>query len=90
MNQRKVTNMDYVALTDKLVKSLVLEPDMVTVKEFETDLKNKVVIEVLVSNQDLPRVIGKGGRTINAIRTIVAASSSLHDHKYVQINVEGF
>ena len=82
--------MNYVALTERLIKALVLEPDMVTVKEFATEDEKKVVIEVLVSNTDLPRVIGKGGRTINAVRTIVAASSSLHDHKYVNINVESF
>lgn len=82
--------MDYVALTERLIKALVTLPDMVTVKEFQTDDTKKVMIEVLVSNEDLPRVIGKGGRTINAVRTILAASSSLHDHKYINLNVESF
>ena len=82
--------MNYVALTERLIKSLVTLPDMVTVKEFPSEEENKVIIEVLVSNEDLPSVIGKGGRTINAIRTILKASSSLHDHKYIQLNVESF
>ena len=48
------------------------------------------MIEVLVSEAELPRVIGKGGKKINAVRTILAASSSLHDHKYINLNVESF
>ena len=82
--------MNYVALTERLVKALVMEPDMVTVKEFKVDDENKVMIEVLVSEKDLPRLIGKGGRTANAIRTILKANSSLHDHKYINLNIESF
>ena len=63
---------------------------MVTVKEFPSDDENKITIEVLVSETDLPRLIGKSGRTANAIRTILKASSSLHDHKYIDINIESF
>lgn len=82
--------MNYVALTERLVKSLVVDEDMVTVKEFPSDDENKITIEVLVSETDLPRLIGKSGRTANAIRTILKASSSLHDHKYIDINIESF
>ena len=82
--------MNYVGLTERLIKSLVSDPDTVSVKEFESTDENKVMIEVLVSEVDLPRVIGRGGKTINAIRTILKASSSLHDHKYININVESF
>ena len=82
--------MNYVALTERLVKSLVVDEDIVTVKEFPSDDENKITIEVLVSETDLPRLIGKSGRTANAIRTILKASSSLHDHKYIDINIESF
>lgn len=82
--------MDYVKLTERLVKSLVSDSENVTVKEFPSDDSKKVIIEVLVSETDLPKVIGKGGKTINAIRTILKASSSLHDHKYIEINLESF
>lgn len=82
--------MNYVVLTERLVKSLVSNPDVVSVKEFPSDDENKVLIEVLVSENDLVRVIGRSGKTINAIRTILRASSSLHDHKNISINVEGF
>lgn len=82
--------MNYVGLTERLIKALVMDVDMVSVKEFSSSDSNKVTIEVLVSQEDLPRVIGKGGRTINAVRTILAASSSINDHKYISINVESF
>ncbi len=82
--------MDYVALTEKLIKALAIKEDMVTVKEFPSEEPDKVIIEVLVDSEDLPRVIGKGGRNINAVRTILKASSSLHDKKYINLNVESF
>lgn len=82
--------MDYVKLTERLIKSLVNDPESVSVKEFSGDDEGKVTIEVLVSESDLPRVIGRGGKTINAVRTILKASSSLHDHKYINLNVESF
>ncbi len=82
--------MNYISLAEKLVKAVVVNEDMVSVKEFPSDDSKKIIIEVLVGNDDMKRVIGKDGRTINAIRTVLAASSSLHDHKYIELNVEGF
>lgn len=82
--------MDYVALTERLIKALVKDIDAVSVKEFPTDDEKKMEIQVLVSEDDMKRVIGKNGKTINSIRTILQAASSLHDHKYISLNVEGF
>ena len=82
--------MDYVKLTERLIKAVVKDTDAVSVKEFPSDDEKKVEIQVIVSEDDMKRVIGKSGRSINSIRTILAASSSLHDHKYISLNVEGF
>ena len=82
--------MDYVALTDRLIKALVKDIDAVSVKEFPSDDENKIEIQVLVSEDDMKRVIGRNGKTINSIRTILHAASSLHDHKYISLNIEGF
>ena len=79
-----------VELTEYLVKNIVNDAEMVKVKEFPSEDENEVIIEVLVSNDDIGRVIGKGGKTSNAIRTIVQASSFLHDNKRVKINIESF
>ena len=82
--------MDLVALTEKIVKSIVKDEDSVSVKEFPTDEDNVILIQVMVSEDDMARVIGKGGRVSNAIRTLVQASSSLQDNKYVKIDIEKF
>ena len=82
--------MNYVALTERLVKSLVVDEDMVTVKEFPSDDEKSILIQVMVDESDMGRVIGKDGRTANAIRTLVQASSALKDNKYVKIDIDKF
>ena len=82
--------MDLVLLTETIIKKLVSDPDSVSVKEFEADEENTVLIEAMISNEDLGKVIGKDGRIINAIRTIVQASSYIDDNKRVKINVDSY
>ena len=82
--------MDLVALTDTIIKKIVNDSDSVSVKEFESTEDNLVQIEVIVSSDDLGRVIGKNGRTINSIRTIVQASGTLNGNKRVRINVDSY
>ena len=78
---------DLVVLTDYLVKRLVTNPDSASVKEVSRD-ENSITIQVLVDEKDMPIVIGKGGATINAIRTIVQASSYINKQERVYINVD--
>lgn len=82
--------MDLVTLTEEIVKSLVQDPEAVSVKEFPTEEDNVILIQVMVVEDDMGRVIGKGGRCANAIRTLVQASSSLKDNKYVKIDIDKF
>ena len=82
--------MDFVALTETIIKKIVSDPESVSVKEFETEEENTIQIEVLISNDDMGKVIGKNGKIINSIRTIVQASSSLEDNKKVKINVDSY
>ena len=82
--------MDLVQLTEEIVKSLVVDQDGVSVKEFPTDEENVILIQVMVDENDMGRVIGKNGRTANAIRTLVQASSALKDNKYVKIDIDKF
>ena len=82
--------MDLVLLTEEIVKSLVRNTDAVSVKEFPTDEENTILIQVIIAEDDMGRVIGKGGKCANALRTIVQASSSLKDNKYVKINIDKF
>lgn len=81
--------MNLVELTEYLVKSLVKDPDGVSVKQFETE-DDSVLIQILVSSEEVGAVIGKGGRIANAIRTIVQASSYTGENKRVKINIDSF
>lgn len=82
--------MDLVSLTEKIVKSIVKDEEAVSVKEFPTEEENVILIQVMVSEDDMGRVIGKSGRTSNAIRTLVQASSALKENKYVKIDIDKF
>lgn len=81
--------MNLVELTSYLVKNLVSDPEMVSVKQFD-DEENIIIIQVLVSNADIGMVIGKGGKIANSIRNIVQASASIHYQKKVNINIDSF
>ncbi len=78
--------MSLVELTEMIVKSLVKDADSVSVKEFETD-ENEVSIEIVVSDEEAGTLIGKSGKIINSIRTILQASSYLKENKKVKVNI---
>lgn len=80
--------MDLVKLVTTLVKGIVLNKDAVSIKEFVSE--DSTTIEILVKEEDMGRLIGKNGKTINAIRTLCQASSYLNDNKYIKINVDKF
>ena len=82
--------MNLVELTELIIKKLVVDSDSVSVKEFESDDENTILIEAMVSSEDMPRVIGHSGKTINAIRTIVQVASFNQDNKLVKINVDSY
>ncbi|MCR5741829.1 MAG: KH domain-containing protein [Gammaproteobacteria bacterium] len=63
-----------------LVKPIVANPDDVSISS-SVDLDETIVLNVLVHKDDLGRVIGKGGRIANAIRTISYACASKADKK---------
>ena len=56
-----------------LVRPIVDEPDRVEVEATESD--TRVDLELRVAPDDIGKVIGRGGRTIRAIRTVVKAAS---------------
>lgn len=75
-------------LTEFLIKSIVRNEDAVVIKQFDDE--DMITISVLVDNDDMGRVIGKGGKTIKSIRTIVNASSYLNHGTKVKIEVDSF
>jgi predicted RNA-binding protein YlqC (UPF0109 family) len=68
-------------LLEFLVRSLVEDPAAVVVEELEED--GDLVYEITVAEEDLGRVIGKGGRVANAIRTIAKAAAVRLDRRVI-------
>jgi len=65
-------------LVSFLVRSLVEHPDDVRVVRRQAG-EHSVVFEVTVHSDDVGKIIGRQGRMIRAIRTIVRAAASLDD-----------
>lgn len=68
-------------LLELLVRALVEDPDAVEVEELEED--GDLIYEISVAEGDLGRVIGKGGRVANAIRTVAKAAAVRLDRRVV-------
>lgn len=75
----------YTELVEYIVKSLVDHPDQVEVSTLENP--TSVVVEVKVTEEDIGRVIGKNGRVVNAIRTLLQVQGT-RSNKRVVLEVE--
>jgi predicted RNA-binding protein YlqC (UPF0109 family) len=68
-----------------LAQQLVDEPDKVEVEQFEED-DGTLVLELSVDDDDYGKVIGRGGRTAQALRTIVKAAA-VKDNRRVLVDI---
>jgi len=62
-------------LLEYLARGLVEHPDEVRVQESEEE-DGSVVLELSVAEDDYGSVIGRGGRTAQALRTVVKVAAS--------------
>jgi uncharacterized protein len=62
-------------LLEYLAEGLVDEPEKVSVEQFEGD-GGTIVLELCVGPEDYGKVIGRGGRTAHALRTVVKAAAT--------------
>ena len=69
-------------LLDFLARSLVADPDSVQVHEVE-EIDGEVVLELEVAEDDLGRVIGRGGRVANALRSVMKAAATREEKRVV-------
>lgn len=67
-------------LLEYIARFLVDVPDAVKVEEFEED-DGTLVLELAVDESDYGQVIGRGGRTAQALRTIIKAASADSDQR---------
>jgi predicted RNA-binding protein YlqC (UPF0109 family) len=62
-------------LLEYLAEGLVDDPEAVSVEQFEED-DGTIVLELSVGADDYGKVIGRGGRTAHALRTVVKAAAA--------------
>lgn len=80
---------ELIQYTEFLVKSLVKEPEMVSVQEFSSD-DDGIMLEIIVHEDDMGAVIGKSGKIANAIRTMIQAYAYTHNLNKIKINIDSF
>ena len=68
-------------LLEFLTRALVDDPGAVVVEEFEEN--GDLVYEISVADDDLGRVIGKGGRVANALRTVAKAAAVKQERRVI-------
>jgi len=68
-----------------LAQQLVDEPDKVEVEQFEED-DGTLVLELSVADDDYGKVIGRGGRTAHALRTVIKAAA-VKDNRRVLVDI---
>jgi predicted RNA-binding protein YlqC (UPF0109 family) len=68
-----------------LARALVDEPERVQVEQFEED-DGTLVLELSVADDDYGKVIGRGGRTAQALRAVVKAAA-VKDNRRVLVDI---
>ena len=74
-------------LLEQLARALVDQPDQVKVESFEED-DGTLVLELSVAEDDYGQIIGRGGRTAQALRTVVKAAA-VKDNRRVLVDIVG-
>jgi predicted RNA-binding protein YlqC (UPF0109 family) len=77
---------DTATLIDCLIRSLVDDPDAVSITRTETS--GAELFEISVAPDDVGKVIGRSGRIVKALRTLMRAAGSV-DGRNVDIEILG-
>lgn len=80
--------MNLVEFSELIVKKLVKDPDLVKVQEFSSD--DDTTIEIIVSEDDKGRVIGKKGKIATSIKTLIQAKAYNEGKTKVKVNIDSF
>jgi predicted RNA-binding protein YlqC (UPF0109 family) len=67
-------------LLTQIAQALVDNPEQVQITEIKA--AQEIVLELRVAKNDMRKIIGKQGRTVNAIRTLLIAASGKAWRKY--------
>jgi uncharacterized protein len=67
-------------LVEYLARSLVDKPDEVSVESYDED-DGSTVYELSVAEDDVGKIIGRGGRTVNALRCVLRACAAKQERR---------
>ncbi|SHE62726.1 hypothetical protein SAMN02745164_00814 [Marinitoga hydrogenitolerans DSM 16785] len=68
-------------LLENIIKGIVKNPELVNIVEYKNDAE--VVFEIHVDPQDVGQIIGKDGRTIKSINTLLTAAKKDENTKFL-------
>ena len=71
-----------------LVANIAIETDLVKVKKFQTE--EDTILEILVSESDMSRVIGRQGKVANSIKNLIQAKAYNDGISNIKINIDSF
>ena len=80
--------MNLIEFSEMIVKKLVSEPDLVKVQQFDSE--DETVIEIVLAENDMGRVIGKGGKIANSIKSLIQAKAYNDGNNKVKVNIDSF
>ena len=78
-----------IKFAENIVGSLISDPELVKVQEFLGD-EGIVQLEIMVPEDEMGSVIGKGGKMAKALRVLIQAAAYNMDIKRVSINIDSF
>lgn len=81
-------NPDYEGLVNFLMKPFLDAPEALKTDVEQLGDKQRVLLRVAFSPDDRGRMFGRGGRNIQAIRTVLQATAALHDER-VSLDIYG-
>ena len=81
--------MELKEFTEYLVKAIAKEPDMVKVSQFGGEA-DSTILEIIVHEDDKGIVVGRNGKMVNSIRTLVQAKAYILGMGKVKINIDSF
>ncbi len=81
--------MELKEFAEYLVKSIAKEPDMVKVSQFGGE-DESTILEVIVHEDDKGTVVGRNGKMVSSIRTLVQAKAYLLGLGKIKINIDSF
>ena len=78
--------MDYIEVIRHFIEPIVFEFDKVEIQELHANSKKEHIFLIRCTDQDVGRLIGRHGTTINALREVISIAAK-NNNEYVRLKV---